>query len=182
MAQTIGTAEKRLGVSTSDIITTYTLCPVCKRRYSPAYITNAGQDTCVNIDCTGVLFVDKILASGERRRTSSLTYPVASLIAWLRRIFSQPGMAELMQNWRTQPDDHDNMTTPISVEDWMVNLDHNRPLADMPDGYDWRARMAGMERVVEEGGDVAFDRSTIEPPVRFASLPYGLSLSMNTDW
>lgn len=103
IAQTIETAEKRLGISTADIITTYPLCPVCKRRYDPAYIATAAQNACLKAECTSILFTNKVLTSHKRRRVSSLTSPVASLISWLQRIFSQPGMAELMQNWRDGP-------------------------------------------------------------------------------
>ncbi|EUC60582.1 hypothetical protein RSOL_352530, partial [Rhizoctonia solani AG-3 Rhs1AP] len=41
MAQSISTVEKRLGVDADRFITTYTLCPACKRRYSPEYIEEA---------------------------------------------------------------------------------------------------------------------------------------------
>lgn len=187
MAQTMGTAEKRLGLSTSNVIMTYTLCPNCKHRYDPAYITNTDQNICMNENCTGTLFNDKILASGQHQHTLTITYPVASLIAWLKQVFAQPGMAELMQNWHSGPEDDEDMADPISVEDWMANLDMNCPLIDISHGWEWRAQKAGLEQIVDEdaddeGGDLVSDHSVPDPPLCFSSLPFGLSLSMNTDW
>ncbi|KAG8698413.1 hypothetical protein FRC08_005926 [Ceratobasidium sp. 394] len=187
MAQTMRTAEKRLGLSTSNVIKTYTLCPVCKRRYDPAYIADADQLTCINDGCIGVLFTNKILASGDQRRVSNSTYPVGSLKAWLQRVLLQPGMAELLQNWRTGPDDHEEMVAPISADEWKAVLDENAALGDIPPGYAWRERHAAMERVSFEpdevgGRHMAWDCTTLDHPLRFSSLHYGLSLSMNTDW
>ncbi|QRW04041.1 hypothetical protein RhiLY_03040 [Ceratobasidium sp. AG-Ba] len=178
MAQTIRTAEKRLGLSTRDIITTYTLCPVCHRRYDHSYIATAQEDTCVNIGCTGILFTEKVLATGERRRVSNLTYPTGSIIAWLKRMFLQPGIAELMQSWRTRAEDTEEFTRPISADEWLEACDPNEPLGDISEGYAWRERHAGLR----EGGNLVYDDTELDPPVRFSSLPFGISLSMNTDW
>lgn len=65
MAQTIKTVENRLGVNTDSIVTTFTLCPICKRRYLPEYIATTDNDTCVNEECEGVLFTVRNLASGS---------------------------------------------------------------------------------------------------------------------
>ncbi|KAG8682574.1 hypothetical protein FRC08_014882 [Ceratobasidium sp. 394] len=163
MAQTMRTAEKRLGLSTSDVIKTYTLCPVCKRRYDPAYIADTDQSTRVNDGCTGILFTNKILASGDRHQVSNSTYPIGSLKAWLQRILLQPGMAELLQNWRTGPDDHEEMVAPISADEWKAALDENALLGDIPLGYAWHERHAALERVSFDpdevgGGHMAWDR------------------------
>lgn len=111
MAQSISTVERRLGVSADDIITTFTLCPCCKRRYSPDFIAETDSDQCLNEGCDGILFTTRRLASGSQRRVSKLTYPYASPIAWLRHVLSLPGMAELMQTWRTGQDDHARQIT-----------------------------------------------------------------------
>ncbi|KAG8730113.1 hypothetical protein FRC10_003065, partial [Ceratobasidium sp. 414] len=112
MAQTIGTAERRLGVGTDHIIKTFTLCPDCGRRYSPEYIRDTDIDTCINQDCPGVLFTIRKLASGGQRRVSNLTYPFASPIAWIAHILSLPGMSELMQTWRKTEDDREELAAP----------------------------------------------------------------------
>ncbi|KAG9118797.1 hypothetical protein FRC07_006509 [Ceratobasidium sp. 392] len=65
MAQTIGTVERRLGVNTDDMITTFTLCPICKRRYSPEYIRETNNEHCLNNGCEGTLFTIRPLASGR---------------------------------------------------------------------------------------------------------------------
>ncbi|KAG9117693.1 hypothetical protein FRC07_007346, partial [Ceratobasidium sp. 392] len=183
MAQTIRTAEKRLGISTSDIITTFPVCPICERRYDYEYIANTDSITCVNEGCDGVLFTEKVLASGDRRRAPSKSYPIASLKAWLQRIVLEPGKSELLQNWRTRPDDHEPDAGPISADEWKATLNLDAPLGDITDGYAFRERHAGMERVIKEvdGEEKYCDIEGLDQPVRFASLPFGLSLSMNTD-
>jgi hypothetical protein len=179
MAQTIGTAERRLGVSTDNIITTYTLC---KWQYSPAYIADTDDDTCLNDNCPGTLFTMRHLASGLQRRVPNLTFPFALPITWIQHILSLSGMAELMQTWRTFPDVRQGLVAPISSEVWMENLDMNCPLGDISDGWGWCSTMAGLEWAVDSlTGDVS-DRSILDPPVRVSSLPFGISLSLNTDW
>ncbi|CAE6410562.1 unnamed protein product [Rhizoctonia solani] len=180
MALTIRTVERRLGLDSDDLIMTYTLCPLCRRSYSPNDIADADNSTCQNDNCEGTLFDVKTLASGQRKRESRLTYPCVSIIAWLRRLFSQAGMAKLVQNWRTE-NDH-GQAEPIPVDQWAVTVRMNTPLGDMSHGWGWRSGVGGLDRVVDEvTGDVE-DRSPMDPPVRFSSLPFGLSFSLNTDW
>ncbi|KAG9122636.1 hypothetical protein FRC07_000907 [Ceratobasidium sp. 392] len=145
MAQTIRTAEKRLGISTTDIITTFPVCPICEQRYNYEYIADADSDICVNEGCAGVLFTDKILASGNRRQVPGKTYPTASLKAWLQRIVLEPRKPELLQNWRTRPDDHEPDAGPISADEWKATLNLDAPLGDITDGYVFRECHAGME-------------------------------------
>jgi hypothetical protein len=187
MAQSIQTVERQLGLSTGDIITTYTLCPICKRCYDPAYIASTDHNNCENEGCNGILFDMKELASRERWRVSQLTYPVASLIAWLQCMFSRPGVAELVQDWCEGDDDYEDNAAPIHPDEWMEMLEHDRILGDISTGYGWCAAEAGMERVVDlegdaQGDDIVYDQSTLESALRFISLEFGLSLSMNTDW
>ncbi|QRW22084.1 Transposase family tnp2 [Rhizoctonia solani] len=181
MAQTITTVERRLGVNTGEIITTFTLCPVCKRRYSPEYIKETDDHHCLNDECDGVLFVYHRLASGVCRKVSKLTYPYASPIPWLRHIFSLPGMSELMQTWRSGDDDH-GIKPPVSNEDWMRNLNHNKELGNITEGWGWRSTMAGLQQVQDPDTRNVIDESGPDPPIRFVSLPYGISFSLNTDW
>lgn len=97
-------------------------------------------------------------------------------------------MAELMQNsgWWDRPDDND-LAAPVPPWEWLAGLNQNCPLGNLPDGCDWQAREAGPERVVDkdgdaEGGDIVYDQSRLEETLHFSTLPYGISLSMNTDW
>ncbi|KDN34883.1 hypothetical protein RSAG8_12070, partial [Rhizoctonia solani AG-8 WAC10335] len=147
MAQSISTVEKRLGVDTDRFITTYNLCPVCKRRYSPEYIDEAVDNRCLNAGCTGVLFLTRRLASGSQRRVSNLTYPFASPIAWIRHVLNLPGAAELVQSWRNKPGDRDGLSAPTSSREWMEDLDINRPLTDISDGWGWRSTEAKLQRL-----------------------------------
>ncbi|CAE6392968.1 unnamed protein product [Rhizoctonia solani] len=138
---------------------------VCWHSCTPDYIANADNNTCQNNDCEGALFDIKILASGRRKRESRLTYPCVSIIAWLRRVFAQPGMAEL----------------PISLEEWAAHVNMDTPLGDITYGWAWRSTVGGMERIVNNRGNVE-DRSIRDLPVRFSNLPYGISFSMNIGW
>ncbi|QRW07944.1 Transposase family tnp2 [Ceratobasidium sp. AG-Ba] len=182
MAQTIGTAEKRLGLNTDSIIAVFTLCPMCRRRYSQDYIAEAESDRCLNEGCTGVLFAPKKLASGQVRRVSHITYPFASPIAWIRHILSLPGMSELMQHWRSGIEDTTGMKPPVTSEDWMRDLNPHKPMGDLYDGWGWRSIRAGLERRTNPRTGTVGDESPFQPPVRFTSLPFGLSLTLNTDW
>ncbi|EUC56821.1 transposase family Tnp2 protein [Rhizoctonia solani AG-3 Rhs1AP] len=177
MALTIRTVERRLGLDSSDIITTYTLCPLCGRSYHPDYIADADENTCQNENCEGILYDVKTLASGQRKRTPRLTYPCASIIAWFRRILNHPGMAELTRSWCTENDQE--LAQPVPVEQWRVDM--NTPLGDISKGHGWRSRPSQQERTVDEAGNVR-DQSRANPLVALKSLPYGFSCSLNTDW
>ncbi|QRW11426.1 Transposase family tnp2 [Ceratobasidium sp. AG-Ba] len=182
MAQTIETVEKRLGVNSNSLITTFTLCPACGRLYTQEYIDGAGDSRCLNERCPGVLFVVRRLASGSQRRVLTVTYPFALSIAWLRHMLSLPGMAELMQHWRTEDGDNEWLQPPVLNKTWMQNMKPNKPIGDMCDGWGWRSNEAGLERYVDPRTGNVIDKSTLDPPVRFVSLPFGILLSLNTDW
>ncbi|QRW11877.1 Transposase family Tnp2 protein [Ceratobasidium sp. AG-Ba] len=181
MAQTIRTAETRLGVNTNEIITTYTLCPKCRRRYTPEYISTTDNDTCLNPECGGVLFVVRRLASGSLRRVSSLTFPFASPIAWIKHLLNLPGMSELLQHWRNDESDHE-VSRPIPSNEWIENLDVNKSIGNISDGWGWRSTSAGLERRIDPDTGYVYDENVLDPPIRFVSLPFGLSLTLNTDW
>ncbi|KAG8700743.1 hypothetical protein FRC09_005783, partial [Ceratobasidium sp. 395] len=169
MAQTIRTAEKRLGLSTSDMISTRPVCPICERRYDYEYIADTDNDNCVNVNCPGILFTEKTLASGDRRRVPNQTYPTASLKAWIQRMLLEPGKSELLQNWRTGPDDHEQLTEPISADEWLATTDRSIPLGDITMGCAHRERFAGMQRVVVDpdeagNGPMAQDLNGLDQP------------------
>ncbi|QRV95522.1 Transposase family tnp2 [Ceratobasidium sp. AG-Ba] len=135
MAQTITTAEKRLGLDTDGIITVFVLCPICRRRYSQDYIAQTDSALCLNEDCSGVLFTLRKLASGKTRRVAHMTYPFALPIAWIKHMLSLPGMAELMQHWQNDRDDKDRLKSLVTSEDWMENLDPHKPMGDLCNGF-----------------------------------------------
>jgi hypothetical protein len=180
MARTLATVERRLGLSTKDLITMFTLCARCSKRYTPEYIDSAFDPRCTTEGCHGVLFQEKTLASGARKRISYKTYPYASITGWLKRMLLRDGHPELMQAWR-EPEDMD-VAQPITRQEWYNHQNLNDPLGDIYDGWGWRARTAGLYRLLNpETGEVS-DETDIDPPIRFSSLPFGLSLSMNVDW
>lgn len=182
MAQTIRTVESRLGVNTDNIITTFTLCPTCWRLYTPEYIATTDNDNCLNEGCEGILFTLRNLASGSRRRVSNMTYPFASPVAWVRHMLGRPGMAELMQNWRDDEHGDRGLSAPVSSNEWMQTLDVNRPIGDISAAWGWRSTYAGLERREDPNTGDIVDENVLDPPIRFVSLPFGLSFSLNTDW
>ncbi|QRV74708.1 Transposase family Tnp2 protein [Ceratobasidium sp. AG-Ba] len=181
MAQTIRTAERRLGVNLEHIIKMFTLCPLCGRGYSPDYIAGAEHASCLNEGCAGTLFVMRKLASGGQRRVSNQTYPFASPIAWIQHLLSLPGISELLQVWRGDAD-KEGPSPPIPCEEWIQRIDINKSIGDIHEGWGWRSTKAGLERYRHPVTGDIIDESPLNPPVRFVSLPYGLSLSLNTDW
>ncbi|EUC57207.1 hypothetical protein RSOL_211920, partial [Rhizoctonia solani AG-3 Rhs1AP] len=152
MALTIRTVERQLGLDSTDIITTYTLCPLCQSLYHPNYIANADENTCQNGNCEGILYDIKTLASGKRKRTSRLTYPCASVIAWFQRLLNRPGMAELTQSWNTE--NNEGPAQPVPVEEWARTTNMNTPLGNISKGHGWRSRACQQERMVDEVGNV----------------------------
>lgn len=180
MARTIGTIERRLGLSSRDLITTYTVCPGCSKHYSPGYIANSRDPDCVADGCDGVLYTDKILSTGATKRVSTRTFPFASLISWIRRMLARDRIAKLLQSWRT-PNDR-QLGPLISPDAWYEGVDPNKPLEDISHGHGWRSRPAGIHQVIDDVRGIISDENLLEPPIRFSSLPYGLSLSMNVDW
>ncbi|EUC63646.1 transposase family Tnp2 protein [Rhizoctonia solani AG-3 Rhs1AP] len=182
MAVTIRTVTRRLGLDSNDIIKTYILCQLCGRSYSPDYIDEAEDSACQNNNCDGVLFDIHKLASGKRKREPRLTYPCASVIAWLERLLSRPGMAALSHSWHTAIDQAAQLAPPLSAEAWWNSIDMDTPLGNITEGHGWRSRAAGENREVDEETGNVEDRSPVDPPARFSNLPFGLSFSLNSDW
>jgi hypothetical protein len=97
-------------------------------------------------------------------------------------MLSLAGTAELLQTWKKEEDNHEGLLEPISSDLWMENIDMNKPLGDISDGWNWRSTEAGLSRFYDPNTGEVIDQRMIAEPVRFVSLPFGLSLSLNTDW
>jgi hypothetical protein len=110
------------------------------------------------------------------------TFLFASPIAWIRHMLNLARVPELLQTWRTQESDAELLTAPVSAQEYINHLDVHSPIADICDGWGWRSTEAGLERIYNPNTGDVIDQSTLEQPVRFVSLPFGLSLSLNTDW
>lgn len=180
MARTMGTIKRRLGLSTSDLITTYTSCPTCFKRFSPEFIAGSDNPICTRDGCTGILYADKLLSTGKVKKNSTLTFLFASPVAWIQRMVTRDGIPELLQVWR-QPQDQ-QLGPPVSQQEWYNSINLNSPLEDIVDGFGWRERSAGVQRVFNPDTGALSDQFQLDPPIRFCSLPFGLSLSMNVDW
>ncbi|QRW08695.1 hypothetical protein RhiLY_07694 [Ceratobasidium sp. AG-Ba] len=158
IARTIRTVERRLGLDTKDLVTTFTLCP------------NVRSATCPL----------KLLALTILNVYRKDAWVNCTLTCWLRRMLAQDGLAKLTQAWRKPHDQRPG--PPISKEEWARNVDGTQPLEDITDGFGWRARAAGVNRIIDPNTGTATDQNMVDPPLRFSSLPFGLSLSMNVDW
>ncbi|QRW08719.1 Transposase family tnp2 [Ceratobasidium sp. AG-Ba] len=167
-------------LDTKDLVTTFTLCPKCQKRYLPTQIASSDNPQCVSEGCMGELYTNMVLSTGKTQRKPVRTFPYASLTSWLRRMLAQDGLAKLTQAWRKPHDQRPG--PPISKEEWARNVDGTQPLEDITDGFGWRARAAGVNRIIDPNTGTATDQNMVDPPLRFSSLPFGLSLSMNVDW
>ncbi|KAF7343040.1 hypothetical protein MVEN_01734300 [Mycena venus] len=63
-ARTLPTVEKRLGVSTDDLIIYLFLCPICWKPHFPTELSRLESPKCQEIDCEGELYKNK---AGFRR-------------------------------------------------------------------------------------------------------------------
>jgi hypothetical protein len=93
-----------------------------------------------------------------------------------------PGMAELMQNWRDDQNGNWGFSAPVSSDEWMQNLDVDRPIGDISAGWGWRSTYAGLERHENPNTGNVANRNVLDLSIQFVSLPFGLLFSLNTDW
>ncbi|QRV79872.1 Transposase family tnp2 [Ceratobasidium sp. AG-Ba] len=61
IARTIRTVERRLGLDTKDLVTTFTLCPKCQKRYLPTQIASSDNPQCVSEGCMGELYTNMLV-------------------------------------------------------------------------------------------------------------------------
>jgi hypothetical protein len=95
-------------------------------------------------------------------------------------MLSRDGHPELMQAWHKPEDTH--LVTPITREEWLYQQDLDKPLGDVYDGWGWHSHTAALYHWVHPQTGEASDCTNLDPLLRFSSLPFGLSLSMNVDW
>ncbi|KAG1794490.1 hypothetical protein EV424DRAFT_1353856 [Suillus variegatus] len=143
MARTLRTVEKRLGVDTSKIITTYILCPSCWKMYHPSEFRTLQNPTCAAPDCSTMLFQMKRTTSEGIKRIPFKVMPVASLKTALARLLMRPGKWDELQHWRREGDH--KPAPPITQQEWYATKALDEPLHDIYDGWMWRSVQTGME-------------------------------------
>lgn len=174
--------ERQLGLHLDDLITTYSLCPSCGKRFTLEEIEDAPDSYCPQENCRGQLFTEKTLARGKRRRRPCLTFPIASPKQFIRQTLLRPGIPEAMQHWRREELGDFEDSAPVPREEWEEATDMDAVLEDISDGWLWRSLPLGLQRVVNKNNHEVRDVVTrLGPVTRFTSSPFALQLSLNFD-
>jgi hypothetical protein len=181
MARTLATAERRLGLSTSNYITYYMLCTECWTMHDSSTLLDLELPDCSQETCHGTIYKEKTLSGGRTKRIPLKILPYVSPERALQHLLLRPGKYNQFQHWRREGDESDKPTPALSSTGYDAFDDHDRPMTDISDGWKWRHARAGLER--RRGGiwgvqDVDVD----ELNQRFVGLPCGLQLQMNLDW
>jgi hypothetical protein len=91
MAQTLRTAEKRLGLYLDDFIVYLFLCDKCWKVHNPSELYRLPSPECSVNDCTGKLYKSKIVSGGTEKRTLTLMVPFVPPNRAIQYILLQPG-------------------------------------------------------------------------------------------
>lgn len=104
MADTLATAEKRLGIFTENFITYYFLCDICWQPHHPSELAQLADAVCSEPACSGTLFTSKQLSDGTIKRTPTKILPYVPLKKVIQHLLMQPGKYEQLQQWRGDDD------------------------------------------------------------------------------
>ncbi|KAJ7016746.1 hypothetical protein C8F04DRAFT_1280647 [Mycena alexandri] len=115
-ALTLSTVEKRLGVSTDDLITYFFLCDVCWKPHNPEELATLESPACNQPEC-GVL-----------------TLPFVAPEKAIQRMCLQPGKVAQWQEWRG-PLDAPGAREPSSLTGYAAFPDLDKPMNDISDGW-----------------------------------------------
>lgn len=99
----------------------------------------------------------------------------------LKRLLMRPGIYEALQHWRKEGDEP-GPAEPISHEEWLEDLDWDKPMTDIYDGWMWRSLRAFSERVWKPRERQVVDEDPTSQNQRFVSLPMGLVMHLHVDW
>jgi hypothetical protein len=141
-ARTLPTGEKRLGVSTDELIIYLFLCPTCWKPHFPAELARLESPDCQEPDCDGKLYTVKRLSSGAEKRAPILTLPFVPPECAIQRMCLQPGKVAQWQEWRG-PDDGAGRKEPSKLKGYAAFPDPNKPMTDITDSWGWRAITSG---------------------------------------
>jgi hypothetical protein len=180
MAQTLRTAEKRLGLDLDDFIVYLFLCDKCWRPHNPSELYKLSSPECSVEDCAGCLYESKTLSGGAEKRTPTLMVPFVPPDRAIQRILLQPGKLQQLNEWRG-PGDEPGRIAPTMAEGYEAFPDPSKPMKDISDGYAWRSIWAGLERR-RTGIWSLKDVDVRDVRQRFVSLPCGLVWQINLDW
>ncbi|KAJ7696410.1 hypothetical protein B0H16DRAFT_1350491, partial [Mycena metata] len=179
-ARTLPTVEKRLGVSTDNLITYFFICDACWYPHHPTELKMLDSSQCDQSSCTGTLYTTKRLSSGSEKRTPILTLPFVAPEKAIQRMCLQPGKVAQWQEWRG-PDDVVGERAPSERTGYAAFDDPDKPMKDIMDGWGWRAVQAGLERRRNGTWEIR-DVDVTEIKQQFVALPNGLIIQINVDW
>lgn len=182
MARTLRTVERRLGVDPDRIITYYFLCPECWKAYHPSQLLKLQSPCCTADDCSGTLYTSKRTSSSTDKRTPCKIMPTVSIIEALEHILMRPGKWDELHAWKTDEDKSEPNPLPVTRDEWLQNLNHEKPLRDVSDGWVWRSIPARLERTWDPIRRVVNDEHTTQLYQQHVSLECGLVLQINIDW
>ena len=185
MAQTLKTAERRLGVDPDEYIIYYALCSKCWEGSRLNKIDQLNGPHCPKDGCNRQLYTSKTLSNGRVKRVPTRVLSCANVEKMLGIILMKPGKMAELQHWRVPGKDEPGrvppMAEPLDGYDAFADLDVR--LFDVYDGWVWRTIQAGLER--RRHGAARWgveDVDVRELNQRFVSLPCGLLLCINIDW
>jgi hypothetical protein len=144
-ARTLPTVERRLGVSTDDLITYFFLCDVCWALHYPSELARLETPKCDRPNCVGTLYSVKRLSSGKEKKTPLLTLPFVPPGKAIQRLCLQPGKVAQWQEWRGD-DDAVGQREPSKLTGFEAFDNPDKPMMDITDGWGWRAIQAGLQR------------------------------------
>jgi hypothetical protein len=182
MAQTIATAERRLGLSTEGFIAYYALCDKCWAAHDIKTLDRRPSPNCSVHDCSGKVYIEKQLSGGKARRVPVKILSYVSPHRALQHLLLRPGKFEDFQRWRKTEDDQPLVGIPPLAKPAYDTLeDQQRPMKDVYDGWRWRAAEAGLKR--RRGGEWGMEDVRVsEVEQRLVALPGGLQIQLNLDW
>ncbi|KIK38853.1 hypothetical protein CY34DRAFT_14791 [Suillus luteus UH-Slu-Lm8-n1] len=163
MVRTLPTAERRLGVNLTSIIT---------------YLFAK----CHEEDCEGILYTTELLASGKSKRKLTKVLPYVAPRRAIQHWLLHPGKYQELQQWR-QDGDEPHQVPATNAQGENAFADPSNPMHDMHDAWGWRAIRAGLQRVYYDNGQLhVLDDDVHNLQQCFVSLPCGLVWQINLDW
>ncbi|KAI0039529.1 hypothetical protein FA95DRAFT_1460227, partial [Auriscalpium vulgare] len=180
-ARTQRTMERRLGVNTDDIIQTFYICNTCWRMHTHEQVIAMDSPTCTNDDCEGKVYTIKRMQDGSEKRTPIKIVSYVSPVTAIKLMLARRGKFDQLQHWR-RVGDEPGLGPPSTDRGESLQLDPDRPMTDIYDGWGWRAIQAGLVRQQRGEWGLPEDVDVDNIKQSFTKLEAGLVFQKNTDW
>ncbi|KAI0044811.1 hypothetical protein FA95DRAFT_1583620 [Auriscalpium vulgare] len=180
-ARTQRTLERRLGVNTDDIIQVFYICNICWRMHNHEQVLNMDSPACTNDDCEGKVYTLKRMQDGSEKRTPIKIVSYVSPVTAIKLMLARRGKYDQLQHWRREGDEP-GPGPPSTDRGESLQLDPDRPMTDIYDGWGWRAIQAGLVRQQRGEWDLPEDVDVDNIKQSFTKLDAGLVFQKNTDW